>query len=189
MLARVIVELLGGAWKIKNRCQYSDGKLIRKIYKGLHAWYQYENASSIAFDSTFLSEPCFPHGMKSIFVSGAAVIGKNCVIFQQVTIGSNTLLDSNGRGAPIIGDNCYIGAGAKIVGKVIIGNNVRIGANTVVHKDVPDNSVVVSGEQKVIIRSKTLDNRFYSRHGHWVFFDDGHWVKESDQNKINQLNS
>ncbi|MCV2361768.1 hypothetical protein LNV08_22645, partial [Paucibacter sp. TC2R-5] len=104
------------------------------------------------------------------------MIGKNCVIFQQVTIGSNTLIDSKGRGAPTIGDNVYIGAGAKIVGKVTIGNNVRIGANAVVYKDVPSNSVVFSGEQRMLTKDKVLDNHFYSRNGGWIYFDDGKWV-------------
>jgi len=60
--------------------------------------------------------PSFPHGAYGIFISGGAEIGANAVIFQQVTIGSNTLPDSNGRGAPRLGDDCYIGAGAKLVG-------------------------------------------------------------------------
>lgn len=85
----------------------------------------------------------FPHNLHGIFISGEAVIGKNVVIFQNVTIGSNTLIDSKGFGAPIIGDNCYIGAGAAIIGKVIVGDNVRIGANMIVYTDVPSNSLVI----------------------------------------------
>ena len=59
----------------------------------------------------------FPHGFCGVFISQGAVIGDNCTIFQQVTIGSNTLSDSKGCGCPIIGDNVYIGAGAKIIGR------------------------------------------------------------------------
>ncbi|BAN22740.1 serine acetyltransferase [Caballeronia insecticola] len=115
--------------------------------------------------------------MKSVFVSGDAKVGRNCVIFQQVTIGSITLPDSAGAGAPTIGDNVYIGAGAKIVGNVVVGDNVRIGANAVVYKDVPSNSVVVGGEQKIIVKEATLDNRFFSSHGgRWVYFDNGEWI-------------
>ena len=50
----------------------------------------------------------------------------------------------------IIGDNCYIGLGAKIFGSVKIGNNVIIGANSVVTKDIPDNCVVGGIPAKVI---------------------------------------
>ncbi|MGH8031445.1 MAG: serine acetyltransferase, partial [Luteimonas sp.] len=72
-----------------------------------------------------------------IFVNGHAVIGRNCNISQGVTIGQAN------RGHPVLGDNVYIGPGAKIVGAVRIGHNVAIGANCVVTRDVPDNAVVV----------------------------------------------
>ena len=50
------------------------------------------------------------------------MIGRNVQVYQQVTIGSNTLKDSKGAGAPVIGDNVHIGAGAKIIGGVRIDN-------------------------------------------------------------------
>lgn len=59
-----------------------------------------------------------PHGFYGIFISQRAKIGYGCTIYQHVTIGSNDL------GAPTIGNNCLIGAGAKIIGNVSIGNNV-----------------------------------------------------------------
>ena len=76
-----------------------------------------------------------------IVISGSANIGKNFSISQQVTIG----LAGRGtnRGVPVIGNNVYIAPGAKIFGRISIGNNVSIGANAVVYKDVPDNSIVV----------------------------------------------
>jgi serine O-acetyltransferase len=66
-----------------------------------------------------------------------------------VTIG----LSNRGEGkigAPIIGDNVFIGPGAKLFGNITIGNNVAIGANTVITKDIPDNSVVVGSQSKII---------------------------------------
>ncbi len=155
--------------------------------KLIYGLYQYENNSSIAWNSTFKSEPCFPHGMKSIFVSGSAKIGHNCIIFQQVTIGSVTLSDAKSVGAPIIGDNVYIGSGAKIIGAVKVGNNVRIGANTVVYKDVPDNSVVVSGEQRTIVKDKPLDNRYYSYQRGWVYYDKGSFLEVRDHSICDYL--
>ena len=68
---------------------------------------------------------------------GAESIGRNCWINQQVTIGYT----DRSRG-PIIGDNVSIHVGAKVLGPIRIGNNVTIGANAVVIKDVPDDSVV-----------------------------------------------
>jgi serine O-acetyltransferase len=71
----------------------------------------------------------------------AKKIGKNCRISQQVTIGY--IGGFKGGDRPIIGDNVYIGAGAKVLGDIKIGNNVKIGANAVVIKDVPDNAIAV----------------------------------------------
>ena len=55
-------------------------------------------------------------------------------------------------GAPNIGDNCYIGAGAKIVGNINIGNNVRIGANCIVIEDIPDNCTVVMDKPRIFLK-------------------------------------
>lgn len=76
-----------------------------------------------------------------ITISHLAKIGKNFTISQLVTIGVSGQGDK--RGAPTIGDNVYIAPGAKLFGKITIGNNVKIGANAVVHKDIPDNAIVV----------------------------------------------
>lgn len=64
-----------------------------------------------------------------------------------------------GGGAPTIGDNVYIGPGAKIFGAIHIGNNVRIGANCVVFEDVPDNATVVLPKPRIIIKSP--DYQYY----------------------------
>lgn len=117
--------------------------------------------SFIPLDSTlFGGDPVFPHGPYGIFISGKARIGKGCVIFHQVTIGSNTLPDSKGKGAPTIGDNVFIGAGAKVIGNVKVGNNVRIGANCVIAKDVPDNTTVVCATERYITHEQPKMNQF-----------------------------
>ncbi|CUV66437.1 Serine acetyltransferase [Sulfurovum sp. enrichment culture clone C5] len=185
MLGRILIMPFGSIWKVKELCNRNMffTKLVRIIYQ----IYQYENNSSIAWNSVFEGEPCFPHGMKGIFVSGGAKIGRNCVIFQQVTIGSVVMPSDNKVGYPTIGDNCYIGAGAKIIGNVNIGNNVRIGANAVVYKNVPNNSVVISGEQKITEKTDLLDNAFYSFQEKWVYFDDGKWITVEDKDKLRLL--
>jgi serine O-acetyltransferase len=83
-----------------------------------------------------------------IVVTGGCIIGKNCNISQGVTLGMANR--GKNKGFPILGDNIYIGPGAKIVGAVKIGNSVAIGANCVVTKDVPANAVVVGIPGKVI---------------------------------------
>jgi serine O-acetyltransferase len=76
-----------------------------------------------------------------ITISPFAKIGKNMNISQQVTIGVSG--QGEKRGCPIIGDNVYLASGAKLFGNITIGNNVKIGANAVVYKNIPDNAIVV----------------------------------------------
>jgi serine O-acetyltransferase len=76
-----------------------------------------------------------------IVVNKYSVIGNNCNISQGVTLGQSNR--GKNKGYPVLGDNVYIGPGAKIIGAVTIGNDVAIGANCVVTKDIPDHSVVV----------------------------------------------
>jgi serine O-acetyltransferase len=83
-----------------------------------------------------------------IIISGNCKIGNNCNISQGVTIGGSNR--GKTKGYPIIGDNIYIGPGAKIFGSIRIGNNVAIGANCVVTKDISENAVVVGVPGKVI---------------------------------------
>jgi serine O-acetyltransferase len=74
-----------------------------------------------------------------IFI-GPASIGRNCTIRHTTTIG----IVDNGphRGLPTLGDNVDIAPGTVIAGKIRIGNNVKIGANAVVQRDIPDNALV-----------------------------------------------
>lgn len=120
------------------------------------------NGSFIGNPKSFKTKPIFPHGISGIFISEDAIIGEECIIFHQVTIGSSYLPGSSNNGAPVIGDNCYIGAGAKIIGDVKVGNNCRIGAGTVVVTDIPDNSTVVSGKPLILQTHKPI-NRYYMK--------------------------
>ena len=80
------------------------------------------------------------HGM-GIVIGETATIGNNCTIYHNVTLGG-TGKDKNKR-HPDIGDDVIIGCGAQILGPIKIGNNVKIGANSVVLQDIKDNSTVV----------------------------------------------
>jgi serine O-acetyltransferase len=75
-----------------------------------------------------------------IVVSGFAQFGDDCRIRNGVVVG---LARTDDPCAPVIGDNVDIGAGAKVLGRIRIGNNVLIGANAVVTRDVPDDSIAV----------------------------------------------
>ena len=189
MFIKILVRLFGGTWILKEKCRCQAPGLWRRALAFLYTTSLQAKGSWVSIDAVMEGIPCFPHGVHGIFISGGVTLGKNCVIFQQVTIGSNTLVDSKGIGAPTIGDNCYIGAGAKIIGGVKIGNNVRIGANAMVYKGVPDNSIVVTGEQTVIRKSEPLNNRFYHQYANqWRCFNDEKWDLESDQEVLALLN-
>ena len=138
---------------------YSNKK-ISGICASVFTHYCDSHGAYIGIGAEFKSWPYLPHGLSGIFISDGAKIGKNCVIFQQVTIGSSITEGSDHNGVPEIGDNCYIGSGAKIIGNVHVGNNCRIGANAVVYEDVPDNCVVVPSKTRIIKKEETLDNRF-----------------------------
>jgi serine O-acetyltransferase len=90
-----------------------------------------------------------------IVVNRHSVIGKNCNISHGVTIGQTKR--GPHKGFPILGDNIYIGAGAKIIGAITIGNNVAIGANCVVTKNIPDNSVVVGIPGRIISQNGSTE--------------------------------
>ncbi len=77
-----------------------------------------------------------------IMVSPHVVIGRNCSISHGVTLGVSGQGDK--QGCPVIGDNVYIATGACVFGKIRVGNNVKIGANAVIHKDVPDDCLAVA---------------------------------------------
>lgn len=94
-----------------------------------------------------------------IFVNGDAIIGEYCNLSQEVTVG----LSGRGkkRGCPKIGDRVFIGPGAKVLGLIEIGNDVAIGANAVVTKDLPDYAVAVGIPAKIISHEGSRDYIFY----------------------------
>lgn len=82
-----------------------------------------------------------------IVIHPEAVIGVNCLIFQQVTIGVGTV-----PGTPVIGGHVDVGAGAKILGGIKIGDHAQIGANSVVLQDVPAGTTAVGIPARIIRR-------------------------------------
>lgn len=98
----------------------------------------------------------FPHPLG--IVIGALTIGQNAVIYHGVTVGAQWMdIGYSPDKRPVVGDNIVFGAGSKILGGVIIGNNVVVGANAVVTKSVPDN-VVVGGIPATVISKRCNTN-------------------------------
>ena len=89
----------------------------------------------------------FGYGGMGVVVHSKAVIGDNCSIGQQVTIGGG---NNRYPGLPIICNNVRISKGAIVFGGITIGNNVVVGANAVVTKPVPDNAIVAGVPAKIL---------------------------------------
>jgi serine O-acetyltransferase len=143
-----------GIWAI---AVFRFGKWVQRIRFSLFRWpliilyfflYKFMEAiSGIRISSESEIGPGLViHNFGGVIIKGT--IGKNCVVVQGAQIISRA--DGHGRGWPTLGDNVYVGSGAKILGNVKIGSNSRIGANAVVMKDVPENSLVMPPECKVI---------------------------------------
>lgn len=120
----------------------------------------------------FDGPPCLPHGLYGIFIATYAHIGKNVTILQQVTIGQDTFKPFSADARRYIGDNVFIGAGAKIIGGVVIGENCRIGANCCVYSDMPPNTVAVNQPTRFIQKNNLYN---YFKRGDRVF-KDGEWL-------------
>lgn len=149
-----------------SKVRRNDWKNTPNAYKwegwrvSLYNAYWSSYGGFIGVDAVIEEKPVFPHGPFGVFISNSAHIGRKCVIFQQVTIGSNTIKDNKNQGSPYLEDGVYIGCGAKIIGNVRVGRNARIGANCVVVKDVPANSVTVIKNIETIVRDYELDNEY-----------------------------
>jgi serine O-acetyltransferase len=82
-----------------------------------------------------------------IFIPWNFVAGRNLTVHHDVTFGYTYGIR---KGFPVLGDDVTVAPGAKILGKIRIGNNVKIGPNVVLMKDVPDNSIVQAGEARIL---------------------------------------
>ena len=98
------------------------------------------------------------HGM-GVVIGETAIVGDDVLMYHGVTLGAkeNSAIDRH----PIIGAQVVIGAGAKIIGRITIGDNCYIGANTVVTKDIPAGSTVVGETGKILSKKEAVS-------GHWV---------------------
>lgn len=104
------------------------------------------NHLTIGLEKLAAARVIFPHPV-GIVIGKGVKIGNKCTVYQNVTIGSKNNL---GQNYPKIGDNVTIYANSCIFGDVIIGDNVIIGACSLINKDIPSNSIVAGNPAKII---------------------------------------
>lgn len=102
--------------------------------------------SSVPYKCKIGKNTKFAYGGIGVVIHERAEIGENCIIGQGITIGGK----SKEPNVPKIGNNVYIAAGSRIIGNVTIGDDVVIGANSVVTKNVPSNCIVAGIPAKII---------------------------------------
>ena len=90
------------------------------------------------------------HGM-AVVIGETATIGKNCVMFHGVTLGGTG--HHTGKRHPTVGDNVFLGTHATLLGPIKVGDNAKVGAETVViNRDVPAGTTVVGAPGKIVKR-------------------------------------
>ena len=99
------------------------------------------------------------HGM-GVVIGETAEIGDDCTLYHGVTLGGTTW--KKGKRHPTLKNNVVIGAGAKILGPIVLGNNVRVGSNSVVVKSVDNDQTVVGVPARVLKDSKSNSDHFES---------------------------
>lgn len=88
------------------------------------------------------------HGM-GVVIGETAEIGENCTLYHGVTLGGTSWAKEKRH--PTLGDNVVVGSGAKILGPFTVGNNSKVGSNSVVVKEVPQNATVVGIPGRVVM--------------------------------------
>lgn len=99
------------------------------------------------------------YGGIGVVIHKSAIIGENCTISQNVTIGRKK---GKNDGVPRLGDNVYVGANSVLMGDITIGHNCIIGPCTLVNKSIPPNSIVVGNPGKIVVKITEANYADYS---------------------------
>lgn len=128
----------------RHRRSRNPLRMVMKMLAVLrHRFWSVVTGADVPLNCTIGGGLLMPHP-NGIVIHPAAVIGPNCLIFQQVTIGHR------GDGVPTIGGHVDIGAGAKLLGRISIGDHAAIGANAVVLCNVPEGCTAVGIPAKLL---------------------------------------
>jgi len=151
-------ELYGYKYtKVMRLCKFhkdNNHRLRFMWYRLLLQHYSLKYGFQISY-ATEIGEGLYLGHLGSIIVNYEAKIGKNVNIAQGVTIGMTNRGEN--AGVPNIGNNVWIGANSVVVGGINIGNDVMIAPNTFVNFNVPDHSIVIAGKATILPRENATD--------------------------------
>jgi len=119
------------------------GVLLRRRWVLSHRFWSVVTGADLPLNCRLGGGLLLPHP-NGVVVHPDAVVGNNCLLFQQVTLGVRS------EGAPVLGHHVDVGAGAKLLGRIVVGDGARIGANAVVLCDVPAGQTAVGIPARVI---------------------------------------
>ncbi len=131
-------------YRIANRLYKRGFKVVARMLMGLN---QIFTGIDIHPAATIGRRVFIDHGI-GVVIGETAEVGDDVTIYQQVTLGGVSL--SHGKRHPTIKEGAVIGAGAKVLGNITVGKNAKIGANSVVVKDVPDECTAVGIPARVV---------------------------------------
>jgi serine O-acetyltransferase len=136
-----------GRWARRNVRPAIARRALRIPTGALHFFVSLVTQIDIGFDTEIGAGLYIGHA-GYIVVNTSAVLGRNCNLSPGVVIGEGGRGDR--RGTPVIGSHVYIAPGAKIFGRLTIGDNVAVGANAVVSTSVPANAVLVGNPARIV---------------------------------------
>ncbi|KIM02996.1 MAG: serine acetyltransferase [Sulfurovum sp. AS07-7] len=133
-------------YRVAHKLHNKNFKILSRVISGIA---QFLTSIDIHPSAQIGKRFFIDHGV-GVVIGETAVIGDDVLIYQQVTLGGVSL--SKGKRHPTVENNVVIGAGAKVLGNITIGENSKVGANSVVLKDVPANSTAIGVPAKIIQR-------------------------------------
>lgn len=132
---------------VKNNKILKVGGYCYKIIMNIILWLLRCNAQ-ISYKAVLGERIKLPHSADGVIISSKAVIGNNVTIFHQCTLGINEFKPLDEQGI-YVGNNCIVSAGCKII-SCKIGDNCRLGPNTVCVKDIPENTLCYTKNETII---------------------------------------
>jgi len=133
-------------YRVAHKLHHKNFKVLARVISGIA---QFFTSIDIHPAAQIGKRLFIDHGV-GVVIGETAIIGDDVLLYQQVTLGGVSL--SKGKRHPTVQNGVVIGAGAKVLGNITIGENSKVGANSVVLKDVPPNSTAIGVPAKIIQR-------------------------------------